>query len=289
MTDQNPLISIAMPVYNAADTVGIAIKSILWQTYQNWELLILDDGSTDQTVAVVQSFSDSRIKLHVGKQNRRLAYRLNQAADLATGTYYARMDADDIAYPTRLQVQLAFMRANPNVDLVGSQVSIIDDQDMLLGRRDMPLTHAELVANPHRSIFVAHPTWFGKLNWFRANPYSELAREIGDRELLQRTYQQSQFANVDQILLAYRETYNFSKKAIRMRKSVLRVLRHQPLSTWTMTDIQLGLVQVIGIAADHLNRLLGREKQALLSRVDPISAADAAIWQTHFKALHETP
>ena len=98
-----PLVSIGMPVFNCEKTLIPAVNSILNQTYSNWELFLLDDGSKDKTLEIANSFKDSRIKVIVDGLNKKLPSRLNQAIEMSQGKYFARMDGDDISYPERLQ------------------------------------------------------------------------------------------------------------------------------------------------------------------------------------------
>jgi glycosyltransferase involved in cell wall biosynthesis len=98
----NPIITIAMPFYNSAATLELAIRSLLNQSYGNFELLLCDDGSDDQGLAIARSFDDPRLICWSDGRRLRLAARLNECIDRARGLYLARMDADDIAYPDRL-------------------------------------------------------------------------------------------------------------------------------------------------------------------------------------------
>src|ERR1700743_863972 len=112
----NPVITIAMPFYNCAATLELAIRSLLNQSFGDFELLLCDDGSDDQGLAIARSFDDPRVICWSDGRRRRLAARLNECIDRARGQFLARMDADDISYPDRLARQLAYMEANPDVD-----------------------------------------------------------------------------------------------------------------------------------------------------------------------------
>jgi glycosyltransferase involved in cell wall biosynthesis len=103
----NPVITIAMPFYNCAATLELAIRSLLNQSYGDFEVLLCDDGSDDQGLAIARSFKDPRLICWSDGRRLRLAARLNECIDRARGRYLARMDADDIAYPDRLAQQLA--------------------------------------------------------------------------------------------------------------------------------------------------------------------------------------
>ena len=108
-----PLVSIAMPFYNAERTIATSIRSILLQSHTNWELLLCDDGSTDASRALAGSFHDPRIVVWGDQQRLQLGARLNECIERARGEYIARMDADDIAYPRRLEKQLRFLMDHP--------------------------------------------------------------------------------------------------------------------------------------------------------------------------------
>jgi glycosyltransferase involved in cell wall biosynthesis len=206
-----PKISIGLSVRNGEKTILSAIQSIINQTYTNWELICLDDGSTDNTVALIRGIPDERIKLLVDGQSGGLPQRLNQAIDHSSGDFFARMDADDLALPNRLQLQLDFMLANPQVDLCGGQVYIFNDRYEILGERVVPLKHADITSNYYTHIPIAHPTYFGKMDWFRKFRYRNVIR-CEDQDLLLRSFETSCFANLPQHLIVYRESsLDFSK------------------------------------------------------------------------------
>ena len=116
----NPLVTILMPVYNAELYLKRAIESILNQTYKNIEFLIINDGSTDNSLAIIKSYSDKRIVLIENDKNSGLIYSLNIGLKKASGKYIARMDADDISYPTRIQKQCAFMENHNEIGILGT-------------------------------------------------------------------------------------------------------------------------------------------------------------------------
>ena len=114
-----PKISLIMSVYNGEDYLAETVESVLCQTFTEWEFIIINDCSTDNTSKILAEYAskDARVKVHTNKTNLRLPSSLNKALSLAEGKYIARMDADDICMPDRLQKQYDFMEANPNVDL----------------------------------------------------------------------------------------------------------------------------------------------------------------------------
>lgn len=126
-----PDITVLMPAYNAAPYIRQAIRSVLNQTFENFELLIVNDGSTDRTESVIRSFKDNRIVL-INRENGGVAAALNTGLKAARGKYIARFDADDICYPDRLTQQYYFMQANPQYHIVGSAVDYVDQSGDLI-------------------------------------------------------------------------------------------------------------------------------------------------------------
>ena len=200
-----PYVSIGMPVYNCEDSLMPAIRSLINQDYTNWELIIIDDGSKDNTIRLAKRFGDKRIRVFSDGQNLGLPERLNQAVGMGQGKYFARMDGDDIAFPDRLKIQANFLEKHPEVDLVGSRIIIFNGQGRPLGSYPFRQTHAEICRRPWSTLHLPHPTWMGKMDWFRSNPYRTDLKKAQDQELLLRTYEKSQFACLPDILLGYRK------------------------------------------------------------------------------------
>lgn len=217
-----PTISIIMPLYNADCTVEAAIRSILQQTFSDWELLIFDDGSSDDSINMVRSFSDERIKCYPESINRGISYRLNQGIRIARGRYIARMDSDDIAFPERLERQFDFMEQNPDVDLCATKILIFSDQPKFSGLTPISQSHEEICSRPWNGFYMAHPTWFGRVEWFRANLYHSFADKAEDQDLLYRTYQRSKFACLPDVLLGYRQNGRSFQKMLTARKAFRR-------------------------------------------------------------------
>lgn len=211
------LISVAMPVYNAGVYLEQAIDSIKNQTYSHWEFIIIDDGSTDGAVnelRVKGKLDDKRIKVFSDGKNKGLAARLNECIDLASGDYFARMDADDISLPTRLEEQLDFLIHHPEIDLISTRVEKINFENQSIGSLPYALTHKEICAKPWRSFYMPHPTWMGRLSWFKKFRYANPAPSFcEDQELLLRAYQESKFACIDNVLFKYRvrDKVNFGR------------------------------------------------------------------------------
>ena len=194
---REPLVTIAIPIYNAEEYLAFAIQSVINQTYKDWVLLLMCDGSTDRSTAIANEFAkkDSRIKVVDDGINLGLIYRLNQSVQMTTSKYYARMDADDIMYITRIEEQVRYMEEHTDVDVLGASMMIIDNKNNIL---DSEYKVGEFVK------FI-HPTVMGKASWFKANSYSDWALRAEDFELWHRTVSKSNFYEMGKPLLFYRE------------------------------------------------------------------------------------
>ncbi|HXU25950.1 MAG TPA: glycosyltransferase family 2 protein [Bacteroidia bacterium] len=131
-----------MAAYNEEKYIGEAIESILGQTYKNFEFIIVNDGSTDKTESIITSYTDERIKYIKNEENIKLIDSLNKGLLAAKGEYIARMDADDISLPNRLERQVSFMESNPDIGLSGSQLIVFGDFE---GEMKYPLDHADIL------------------------------------------------------------------------------------------------------------------------------------------------
>lgn len=134
-----PAVTVLMPVYNGERHLRPAIESVLTQAFRDFEFLIVDDGSTDATADVVRTYDDPRIRLERFDRNRGLSAALNHGVALANGPLVARQDADDVSRPERLDAQIALMRAQPDLVLVGSQARKVDDAGRVIGTVNRPL------------------------------------------------------------------------------------------------------------------------------------------------------
>lgn len=248
-----------MSVHNGEPFIGAAVESILRQTWQDWEFVIIDDASTDGTPSRLASFRDPRIRILRNAENIGLTASLNRGLDLAHGELVARQDADDLSHSERLARQVAFLHANPSVAAVGSQAWLTDARGHSLGRKDFPLGH--------RGIWFAHlfdnalahsAVTFRRAAVLAAGGYDETFRASQDYELWSRLGERHGLAN------------------LRERLVTLRVLE----SSITRTHRQPELIR--HVQAAHFARLFpGREANeeelALIgqfrSRVEPASVS----------------
>ncbi len=219
-----PLITVAMPVFNAGKYLRPALLSIINQTYTNWELVIIDDGSSDGCLDNLSELKDSRIKVLRDGKNKGIAPRLNEIIGLAKGEFIARMDNDDIAHPQRFELQLAKLQSQQELDLVSTRAFTIDKNSEVVGELPFNLTHQAICAKPWLGFYMAHPTWMGRADWFKKHLYADPNPYFcEDQELLLRSFAKSQFATVNQVLLSYRvaNSINF-KKLVKTRVALLK-------------------------------------------------------------------
>ncbi|MCB0698725.1 MAG: glycosyltransferase [Chitinophagales bacterium] len=126
MTPNSPLVTVLLPAYNAAPYMKEAVDSVLAQTFKDFELLVINDGSTDGTGEILRSYTDERVWL-VEQENMGLVRTLNKGIELAKGKYIARFDADDVCYPDRLEVQMKFFQEHPDYIIVASEADYMDE------------------------------------------------------------------------------------------------------------------------------------------------------------------
>lgn len=224
---QAPKISILMPVYNSQANLHLAIESILNQSFTDFELVIIDDGSSDRSSEIVQTFNDPRINFLSNSKNMGIVPTLNRGLDVANGQFIARMDADDISHPLRLETQLTLLERS-NADICGCHFYTIDLGGSITGEITVPLHDDEFTACLANTVPFAHGSVlmrgsFIKKNNLRygPNPYAE------DFDLWIRFFEcGGRFQNANAFLFQYR-SYNESLSKIKGQQyaSAARKLR----------------------------------------------------------------
>lgn len=228
MTAAPPAVSVLLPVRNGGAFLRPALRSLLAQTMTDFEVIVLDDGSSDGSQQLARSFGDARIRVVEDGRHMGLAARLNQGVQLARAGLVARMDADDICLPRRFALQQAYLAAHPEVDLVGCRVAVFRDSE-ILGLLPHAAGHEALVARPWHTIPLPHPTWMGRRAWFERHRYRipEVLR-AEDQDLLMRAAPTSRYACLPDVLLAYRlGPPNLRKSLVARRTQTLAQFRIQ--------------------------------------------------------------
>lgn len=154
-----PLVSVLMPVFNGERHLRDAIDSLLAQTFEDFELIIVNDGSTDQTSDILADYSDSRLIILDNDGNRGIAYSMNRALHAARGEYVARLDGDDVALPERLAIHVGFLKDNPELLFAAGGINLIDEHGQRFGRYCPAITASGIAWTSFFKMPIANPTF----------------------------------------------------------------------------------------------------------------------------------
>ena len=206
--DRKPKITVIMSVFNGSKFLAESIQSILDQTFKEFEFIIINDGSTDNSLDIIRSFesADSRIKV-ISKLNEGLAKSLNTAISISKGEYIARMDADDISYKNRLEKQYEFMQKNKSIDLCGCSMDIIDELGNVTSEKIQTSNNHEILKKRFFQSPILHITFFGKKLFFlKNNGYREEFKYAQDYDLVMRGIDAgAKICNIKHKLVQYRD------------------------------------------------------------------------------------
>ena len=148
-----PRVSVLMPVYNGERFLALAVESILGQTFREFELIIVDDGSTDGSARILSRFDDPRIRRLRNDRNEGITQSLNRGLELASGDYVCRMDSDDVSVPTRIERQIGFMEEHTEIAVVGSFATVIDSTGTAVDTERYPQSASDI----RKTLFVHNP------------------------------------------------------------------------------------------------------------------------------------
>jgi len=202
---KNPKVTVLMSVYNGEKYLREAINSILNQTFKDFEFLIINDGSTDRTIEILQSYQDPRIKIINDEKNIGLTKSLNKGLKLARGEYIARMDADDISYPNRLEVQYDYLKNNPEVGLIGSWNDVIDEIGNTVGFWKCNYSSEDIYYILNFRNCLAHCSLLFKKELVLNNGgYNETIKNAQDYELWSRISKVAKIYQIQRVLVKWR-------------------------------------------------------------------------------------
>lgn len=204
------VVSVIMPVYNAEHYVAEAVESILAQTFRDFEFIIIEDGSTDGSLSILQRYAkqDSRIRL-VSRPNKGLTKSLNEGIAMARGEFIARMDADDISLCERLCKQVSYLRSHPECVALGCNVFVVDPDGQQLGELSVNTEHERIdaVLLGGAGVAICHPASMLRLEAVKAvGGYREEYAVAQDRDLFLRLAEYGCLANLPTVLFKYRES-----------------------------------------------------------------------------------
>ena len=258
-----PKLSVIMPVYNAGVFLFSAIDSILKQTFTDYEFIIIDDGSTDDSLSVIKQFSETDSRIHIlSRENKGLLYSLNEGISLAKGEFIARMDADDISMPLRFEKQLALMDA-VSLDICGCHFVTIDEANKKIDSTLTPLSQDALIANlaltvpfAHGSVMIRnqfllkHHLQYGQEKYTSAEDYALWAQMF---------YKGARFGNVDEFLFQYRE-YSTSVSKLNTKKLKLdakNISKKFMLDNEKLLHLIIFRQLVISLSQEEKNHIIG--------------------------------
>lgn len=295
-----PLLSVVLPAYNAEAYLESAVQSVLQQSFENFELIVIDDGSEDRTAAILEKIDDRRLRVIRHERNAGLIAGLNEGVATATGKFIARMDADDICEPSRFHRQIECLETHPEIGVLGTAVKVIDEQGRLGVTFVMPVSSLDVEWAMPLLCPVAHPSVMMRTDLVRrVGGYSSAARHAEDYDLWHRLSGLTQVANLRAPLLRLRKhaaSVTSAQRDVHLdaATAVAQAVIHQRLNeevpaavirclrSWGQTDSTFALQ-----AAQLLSRLL---KRLVCARPRPSSGRarrDAAI-RIAYLARHVT-
>ena len=225
---KNPAISVVMSVYNGETYLQAAIDSIFSQTFNDFEFLIINDGSTDNTRDILESLSDPRVRLF-NQENIGLTKSLNRGVKQAKGRYIARMDADDISDPHRFEKQFDFLEKNSEYAVVGSFVKVINGRSKIVYTIEKPVGHNEIKEHLKQDNCIAHGSaLFRKKCLFDVGLYDESIRTAQDYDLFLRLSEKYKLANLPEYLYGWRQhDQGISKKFSESQKYYVELAKRK--------------------------------------------------------------
>jgi glycosyltransferase involved in cell wall biosynthesis len=296
---QSPAVTVLMPIYNGAHFLREAIESILCQSFADFEFLIIDDGSTDESMAIVRSYTDHRIRLESNGTNMGLVETLNRGMRLARGRYIARMDSDDISHPERLAQQTSFMDQHIEVVVCGGWIKAFGSQRFV---KKYPLTDDGIRTHLLFENALAHPSVMMRRDLFLSEHlfYDANYARAEDYELWTRVPGCYKLANLGRILLFYRRhAEQVSAEFFSVQSAVTSAIRKKQLErlgielTVETLDLHVKIsrkkpeisILFLERAASWLLAL--QEKKFQLEHIDSVGFTEIAgryWWETCFHA-----
>jgi len=237
MTENSTKVTVLMPAYNAEKYIAEAIQSVLQQTFRDFRLLIVDDGSTDNTLQIIQSFSDNRIDV-IHQSHKGIAAALNKGLLKTASEYIARFDADDICFPERLLQQVSFLDSHPDYIIVGSEAEYISENgEHLFHFKSVGHTHEQIIRKIYSYCpFIHSSVMYKKDAVIKAGGYSVHAHNFEDYLLWMQLLKSGKFYNLPQQLISVR--FNPASVTIdeRWRGRFFRKMKRDIICKGTITE-----------------------------------------------------
>ncbi len=266
MNSQTPLVTVLMPVYNGSKYLGEAIESILNQTFNDFEFLIIDDKSKDNSVEIIRSYNDQRIRLIQNNENIGQSLTLNRGIRLSTGRYVARLDQDDISLPNRLKAQFEYMEKKPWIGLLCCQVWDVDENRKFISTKKKPVSHHQNMWKLLYHCSLYHPTVFiRKCVLSNIKPYDKNYAPCADYELWSRLIYRVKVEQINEVLVHRRihdEMGSIKRKQKGTRKSYI-ISKRAIKRTFFISDFfdlffdQYVHIKVSGRKSSKIKKFLG--------------------------------
>jgi glycosyltransferase involved in cell wall biosynthesis len=288
----NPKITVLMPAYNTGKYIHEAISSVLQQTFTDFELLIINDGSTDNTLAVINTFTDARIRV-INQDNKGVANALNNGLNNARAPYIARFDADDVCYPNRLQVQYDFITAHSDYSIIGSACDYTDvNGEYVFTYQPAAYSNAEIQQLDYKICpFIHSGVFYKKDVVLNAGGYNEHAYTFEDHFLWANILKNEKACNLQQSLIKVRwnpESITIDEK---WRTNTFRKIKYNALNKLAITEA--GGIKLRQIAKQqHSPRIKEGAYYALLGKkylwnnYQPVKARQNLIKTLSISPLH---
>ncbi|MDP2637598.1 MAG: glycosyltransferase family 2 protein [Candidatus Levybacteria bacterium] len=214
------LVSILMPAHNAEAYIKYAIESIINQRYKNWELICINDSSTDKTQDILKKYQklDSRIKVYKNSVKKGIGFSLNLGLKYAQGKFIARMDADDISFPERISKQVEFLTKNKRVVACGGQVAMINSKNEIFAYKYFPTNSKALYKMIMKLIPLQHPTIMARSKVIKNYKYDTTLEVAEDVDMLFYLLSKGEINNLEDVIYQYRK-HNNSNSYIHVKKT----------------------------------------------------------------------
>lgn len=260
----SPVISVVMPTYNGEKFIKEAIESVLFQSYSNFELIIVDDGSTDKTEEIIKMFEDKRIVYVKKANNSGISDSLNKGISIAKGDFIARMDDDDVNCRNRFFEQVHVLKNNKNIVLCGSNVYTKNKTRIL----KTPESHQDILMNLLFKNSIIHPSVMIRKTVLTINKYDSNFIPSEDYELWSRLIFEGEFYNIQKPLLFYRDHEKSETTTRRGEQLMKNFSISKFLLKKTGFKLDTNFYKNIKIIVSHKYNISGRELRALLNCIE---------------------
>lgn len=282
-----PLVTISSAAYNTGPKILNMLKSVFSQSFTAWELILIDDGSTNDTFEIMSRLDDPRVRVFKNGKNIGRSKSLNKVTSLARGKYIARMDSDDLCNLTRIEKQVKLIESNPAIDVVSTGIIYLNSDELPVGHCFAPPEHDKICEHPTKTIGVCHGAILAKKVWFQKNPYDESVRYAIDLNLLFRTYKHSVFSNVSEPLYYYTLENSYSlKKQFIARKVTADIFFKTLWSEHNYAKAAIAAFKQYGkFAATAMMCAAGMKDKLLARRFKPLEESYLSAYTKELKTI----